>query len=317
VPKGEKKRADLEGPVDELFKLPLDQFTPARNALAAKLKKNGHPDEAAAVKALSKPPLSAWVVNQLFWHHRKAFDALMAAGEKFRQAQAAQLSGKASDLRGTLDARREALSTLATRGAALLSDAGHTAGPDTMRRVMTTLEALSSFGTHPDAPVPGRLTADVDAPGFEALAALVPQPGRGGRPGGEPRVLAFKQKPPKASRKKLSPEEAREQAAAERRAQDAAARAAVQEAEQTLRQARKAAEQAEAALKKAAATAKEADKAKAEIEARYEKLTAAADAARLEARRVAAGAEEAAQAVEDAERALEKAKQLIADAHLS
>ena len=312
-----KKGPDLDGPVDELFKLPLDQFTPARNALAAKLKKNGHPEESAAVKALLKPPLSAWVVNQLFWRHRKAFDALLAAGEKFRQAQAAQLSGKRSDLRGTLDARRETLSTLSTRGAALLNEAGHTPGPDTRRRVMTTLEALSSFGAHPDAPVPGRLTADVDAPGFEALAALVPQTGRSSSPGGQPRVLAFTQKPPRANRKKLSPDEARQQEAAERRAQQAAAKAAVHDAEKTLRQARKVADQAEAALKRAAAAAKDADKAKAELEARYEKLTAAADAARQEARRVAAEAEDAAQAVEDAERALENANRLVADAHLS
>jgi len=295
--------------LDDLFKLPLDEFTAARNALAAKLKKAGQADRAGEVKALSKPPLPAWAVNQLFWRHRKAFDTLLATGEAFRKAQAAQLAGKRSDLRGALESRREALSTLTRLAADLLREAGHTPGPDVMRRVTTTLEALASSGTHPDAPAAGRLTSDVEAPGFEALAALVPQVGRASTHTAEPRVLAFRNtKPSGAHKKKLSPEEARRQEAAEQRAQRAAAKAAVHEAEKALRDARKVAERAEAALKKAAANAKDADKAKAEIEARYEKLTAAADAARQNARRIASEAEDAAQAVEDAERALEKAK---------
>ena len=271
--------------------------------------------------------MSTWAVNQLFWRHRKAFDTLLATGEKFRQAQAAQLGGQASDLRGTLDARREALSALSRLAATLLRDAGHTPGPDTMRRVTTTLEALgtygATYGAHPDAPPAGRLTNDVDAPGFEALAALVPQVGDTAKGGGEkggaaPRILAFRQqsKSGPGRKKKLSPGEAEQQQEAERRARLAAARAAIHDADTALREARKAAERAEAALRKAAAVAKDAEKARAELDARVEKLTAAADAAKQDARRVAAEAEDAAQAVEDAERALEKAKRELA-AHLA
>jgi hypothetical protein len=56
--------------VDALFKLPLDEFTSARNALAAQLKKVGKQAEAIEVKALVKPSVSAWVVNQLYWQQR-------------------------------------------------------------------------------------------------------------------------------------------------------------------------------------------------------------------------------------------------------
>jgi len=59
---------------DELFRLPLSEFTAARNALAAKLKKDGDSEESDRIKALSKPPVSAWVANQLYWKHRGAFD---------------------------------------------------------------------------------------------------------------------------------------------------------------------------------------------------------------------------------------------------
>ena len=41
--------------VDGLFRLPLAEFTAARNALAARLKKAGRPSDADAVKALPKP----------------------------------------------------------------------------------------------------------------------------------------------------------------------------------------------------------------------------------------------------------------------
>lgn len=292
---------------DDLFKLPLDQFTAARNELAASLKKAGKAGESDQVRTLIKPSMSAWAVNQLFWHHRKPFEQLIATGERFRKAQEAQFKGKAADLRGTLEARREALQTLSRLAATVLRDSDHPATPDMMRRITTTLEALASYAGVPEAPAAGRLTADVDPPGFEALAALVPQIGRASSKTGATRLLTFQPKKPATAHKKLSPDAKRKQQEEEQRAQRAAARVALQEAEKTLTEARRDAERAEAALKKAAASAREADKAKAEIEARYEKLAAAAEAARLEARRVAAEAEDAAQAVEDAERAVKKA----------
>src|SRR5262249_27956751 len=68
----------LEDELDALFKVPLTEFTVARNALAARLKKAGNRDESDRVKALSKPTLSAWAVNQLYWTHGDAFKELIA-----------------------------------------------------------------------------------------------------------------------------------------------------------------------------------------------------------------------------------------------
>ena len=298
--------------IDELFRLPPGEFTAARNALVARLKKSGHDEEAARVRMLPKPPASAWAVNQVYWRHRKPFDQLLAAGEKFRKAQAAQLAGKAADLRAPLDSRRQALSELSKIAAGVLRDAGYTATPDTLRRINTTLEALATYGSHPEAPPAGRLTSDIDPPGFEALTALVPRGSRAGLKGTEPtRVIPFQRRPPapRAGRKKkLDPKEEARLETEARKARQAAARAAVQEAERTLRDARTAAADAEAALKKAAARAKETERVKTGLEKRFAKLSADADAARLDARRVASQAEDAAQAVEDAERALDKAR---------
>lgn len=316
--KAKGEAAHGERDIDALFHLPLAEFTAARNALAARLKKAGQTEEADRIKTLPKPSIAAWVVNQLHFNHRAAFDRLIAAGEKFRTAQAAHLSGKPADIRAPLEARRAALAELSGHAAATLRQAGSSATPEMMRRVTTTLEALSTYAGLPDTPRAGRLTDDVDPPGFETLAALVPRLGKSGHAAGPTRVIPFQARTrtraaakSKAKPSAKSSEEDRRREAEEHKAQLAAAKAAVQQAERDLREARKDAQRAEEALKKAAARAKDAEAAKKKAEEELEKAAADADAARKHARSVAAGAEEAAQAVEDAERALDVAQRAL------
>jgi len=297
--------------IDALFRLPVDEFTAARNALAATLKKAGQADAAARVKALARPPVSAWAVNQLYWRHRKAFDALLAAGDRLRRVQATSLraAGPRGDgLREAMEARREALAELTTHVGALLEAAGHAASPDTTRRIATTLDALATWGGGTDGPQPGRLTDDVEAPGFEALTSLVK--GRGGRArgAGPSRVIPFAQREAQRAARPRDPAAEKRRRDAERAAQRAARAAAVRAAERALGEARKTAARAEAALKQAAARAKTAERKKEALSGQMEKVAAEADRARQQARRVAAAAEEAAQAVADAERALEEAR---------
>src|SRR5262245_46377336 len=120
--------------VDELFKLPLGEFTAARNALAAQLKKAGRQAEADEVKALPKPSASAWVVNQLYWRFRPDFDRLLDAGERLRNAQAAQLTRGAADVREPVNARRDAIAALLRAAERVLTDGGHGATRDTDRK---------------------------------------------------------------------------------------------------------------------------------------------------------------------------------------
>src|SRR2546423_3704713 len=131
----------LDDDIDALFKLPLTEFVGASKALVARLKQNGFASEAEGVKALAKPSISAWTVNQLYWQHREAFDELIATGQRFHKAQA---TGKMVNMREALDARREALSHLSELSTEALRDAGHNPSLDTLRRISTTLEALSA-----------------------------------------------------------------------------------------------------------------------------------------------------------------------------
>ena len=164
----------MEDEVDALFKLPLGEFTPARNALAARLKKAGQQAMADAAKAVPKPSVAAWVVNQLYWRHRGSFDRLIEAGDRFRQVQSAQQTRNSAGVREHLEARREAQAALVRIAAEILRDGGYSGTRDMLRRVTSTLDALSTYGSLPDAPRAGRLTAELEPPGFEMVAVLLP-----------------------------------------------------------------------------------------------------------------------------------------------
>jgi DNA repair exonuclease SbcCD ATPase subunit len=263
---------NLQDDVDELFKLPLTEFTDARNSLAKRLKQSGRANDANVVKTLAKPSVSAWTVNQLYWHHRDAFEELLAAGQRFRKAQR---GGKVADMRGALDARRQALSQLSDLASSLLNNPT----PDMIRRVSTTLEAMSALASFSDGPTPGRLSQDVDPPGFESLASFVPTA-----------------RPAKRTEEKET-----------RQVRIAAAKVSLQAARKALADARARVQSLESSQKKAHAEAKEAEKRRREAEERFKKASAAADAATERSQSLTAEAQEATQAVEDAKRAVESA----------
>lgn len=306
-----KNGGKLKDEVDDLFKLPLAEFTDARNALAKRLKQSGRADDANLVKTLTKPSVSAWTVNQLYWNHRVAFDRLLAAGQRFHKAQASGLAGKVADLRGSLDARREALLRLSELAESLLSDAGHSPSPDTIRRVTTTLEAVSAHASASDGPTLGRLSQDVDPPGFELLASFVSDagaakvtPARASQKAPVPATSS----PKKAARDTHQVDEKREaeEKRKERQVRIAAAKLSVQAAKRSLVAARARDQSLDAAQKKANAEAKEAEKRKREAEDRLKHASAAYEQAAERARSVAEEAAAAADAVENARRTVEK-----------
>ena len=300
------RASNLEDDLDALFRLPLAEFTGARNALAARLKKSGRGDEAAVVKALAKPPVSAWAVNQLYWNYHEAFNQLIESGERFHKAQK---SGKMADMRTALDARREALADLSDLATSLLRDAGHNPSLDTIRRVTSTLEAMSVYASRSDAPRPGRLTEDVDPPGFESFGSFVPAAGVAKTTKEPPRSTSSQKSSsvPTNTRGKAAPGQDLRQRGEARKAKIAAARASLQDAKRSLTQARSHAESLEAAQKKADAEAKKAEKQLRQAEQSLEKAKAASEDAARRARNLAVEAEEAASEVEDAELTVEKA----------
>ncbi len=305
-------KLSLEDDVDALFKLPLAEFTGARNSLATRLKQSGRGNDANLVKGLTKPSVTAWAVNQLYWKHREAFDKLVAAGERVRQSQASGLAGKKADMRGPLDARREALSHLSELTTELLRDAGHNPSPDSLNRIITTLEAVSAYASLSDGPRPGRLTRDVDPPGFDSLISLM----SGGsttkankettritssQKSGVAATHTRRQEPPSSDAQKVR------QLEETRRARIAAAKISVQNAKRSLIEARSTVQRLEAKQKKAAAEAKQAEKQLREVEQHFKKASAVSKDATQRAQSIAAEAKEAAKVLEDVKRTVEEA----------
>jgi hypothetical protein len=299
------ERDDLDDEVDALFRIPLAEFTGARNALAAQLKKSARGDQAVVVKALVKPSISAWAVNQLYWNHRDAFDRLITSGEHFHKAQT---SGKVADMRGALETRREALTHLSDLATSLLRDAGHNPSPDTIHRITTTLEAISVYASRSDAPRPGRLTHDVDPPGFELFASFVPNAGITPARKEPVRFTPLQKSSGVANtRRKVATDDDVRRVEETRKTKIGAAKVSLQDAKRSLTEARARAQSLEAAKKKADAEAKKAEKHRRDAEANLEKAKTASEAAARLARSVALEVEEAARSVGDAERRVDQA----------
>src|SRR5438874_674132 len=132
-----KRATNLDAEIDALFRLPLAEFTSARNALAARLKKLSRAIDAERVKSLTKPPAPAWAVNQLYWQNPKAIDQLIDVTERVRKVQTGRI--KNADVRDLLSEKKRMMAGLIEKASAILSAAGHAASPDAMRRISATL----------------------------------------------------------------------------------------------------------------------------------------------------------------------------------
>jgi hypothetical protein len=298
----------LDDDIDALFKLPLTEFVGARKALAARLKQNGFVSEAEGVKALAKPSISAWTVNQLYWRHREAFEELIATSQRFRRAQT---SGKMVNMREALEARREALSRLSDLATEALRNAGHNPSLDTLRRIATSLEALSVATSLSDRATPGRLTEDIDPPGFDSLGSFAPSAGITKRAAEPPSVSPSKKAVTASSKSRQAAAEASRRE--ERQARMSAARALLQQARKSFTAARAAARSLEGAQKKAEATVKEAAQQKREAEDRFKKASAASADATLRAQSIAVELTKATKSLDDAKHMVESATKELED----
>jgi hypothetical protein len=153
----------LDARIDDLYKLPQDEFVSARTALAKSL--TG--DEAKRVKALTKPTIVPWSVNQVYWHARDVYARLQKAGEKLRDAQLTALNGRESDVRGATIAHRQAVADAVKAASRLAAATG--ANPDS-EGLARTFEALSLQKATSEPH--GRFTKPLQPQGFEALAGV-------------------------------------------------------------------------------------------------------------------------------------------------
>ncbi len=109
---------DLLAIADELYALPLGEFTPARDVRVKALRGT---DLAAPVKALRKPSLAAWVVNLLVRRETGQVDQVLEVGAALREAQA-EMSGE--ELRALTRQRRQLTAAVTQQARSLARDEG-------------------------------------------------------------------------------------------------------------------------------------------------------------------------------------------------
>jgi hypothetical protein len=252
---------DVEAELDRLYALPLEEFTQARNDLARRLTKAGQADAAAEVKKLPKPSIPVWTANQLARREPGELRALLRSAEELRKAQERALSGKGvDDLQKRLDEQRRAVRALAKLGRDILADEGRSVSDAIVERIAKTLDAAALDEGTRFLLRAGRLTEELEPPGFEVLAGMAATPakrrgaGAKRKPTGD--VAAARRRVQEAQSE--SRERAREAAQAEREADRTESAAA--KARSAARAARERADEAERALEEAQAALRDAQR---------------------------------------------------------
>jgi hypothetical protein len=158
-----------------LFRERPERFIAARDDLVRRLRDEDRATEAQAIKALRKPTVVTWALNQLVSTDPDGVAALLDAGAEVRAVQQAALSSAkdaGTRLKAVTTARRGAVHRLVETARGLLDDAA-TSSPahiDAIRRALETASTDPDVGEQLRHGILER--APKDAAGFGDLAGL-------------------------------------------------------------------------------------------------------------------------------------------------
>jgi hypothetical protein len=171
----------VEQAAEELYALPPAEFTRARDERAKALRKDGERDEADAVKALRKPTVAAWALNQLARRQTKGLERMLAAGDELRAAQEELLAGgDRKAFQSAAAKEREQVAKLAGEAAKLAAEAGERATPALQEKIAETLHAAALDPETAEEVRAGRLVREREAiGGFGGMTATAPARGGG------------------------------------------------------------------------------------------------------------------------------------------
>ena len=144
----------------DLYRLPPEDFTAARDAAAKQAKAAGDKEAAAALKALRKPSVPAHLVNLLATDEAELLEQLLALGPALAQAQA---QGQGDALRELGAQRRELVQAVAARAVEL---AGRDVSAAVREEVASTLETALADAASAEAVRSGRLVRALSYAGF-------------------------------------------------------------------------------------------------------------------------------------------------------
>ena len=156
----------IEAAAEELYGLPLDEFTAARNERVKQARADGDSGAAVAIGKLAKPNRVAWLANQLVREDADGIRALLQLGESMRQATA---SLAAEQLRQASRQQHQIINALVQQARRLASAAGQAMSDDTARGLGDTLHAALADEQAARQLSQGGLTSGLASSGFPGI----------------------------------------------------------------------------------------------------------------------------------------------------
>ncbi|MBG6217113.1 hypothetical protein IWX75_001567 [Arthrobacter sp. CAN_A6] len=286
----------------ELYALPLDQFTGARNDRAREATGTGDKDLAALLKKLPKASTAAWLVNLLVTHRRGEVEQVLELGGSLREAQE---GSDRAQLHALGQQRQRLLAAVARQGLDVAGELGYDVGPAALEGVESTLRAAMTDPAAAAAVLTARLVRPLEVSGWEPVSLDGAVGGPFDAPGDSPARSEGGQGRKPGTGRSTSPEQLRllEQA-----------RVDLSRAETEAERADDAARQAESRADRVGA---KRDGLKASIEDLQERLAALCrelDGLAGETREAELRRRESAERAEEAHAAVEAARAKVADA---
>jgi hypothetical protein len=133
----DKPVPEVADPAD-LYSLPLDQFTAARDTLARWLRSQDRGDEAETVGKLRKPSVAAWALNRASRSNPDLVQRLRESHRLLREANSVE------EMQSASETRRHAVSSLLEAAVGELRADGRPESPQTRDRINSTLLALAT-----------------------------------------------------------------------------------------------------------------------------------------------------------------------------
>jgi hypothetical protein len=154
---------DAESVSDELYGLPLDQFTSTRTVRERQASSAGDKELAAQIHRFVKPTLVAWLSNQLVRECAGEIRPLLELGAGLREATA---TSSGEQLRELSRQQRQLVHALVQQARRLASAAGRTVSSQTARGLEATLRAALADPDAAEALAAGRLTEEMQNSGL-------------------------------------------------------------------------------------------------------------------------------------------------------
>jgi hypothetical protein len=167
---------DLDSVAEELYGLPLEDFTATRNERTKQARATGDRQLATQIQSLRKPTQAAWLLNQLVRTHAEETQLLLDLGRELRDVLA---DVEGDELRELTRQRYQLVSALVQQARALGQARGSRVSDDVAQAVRTTLEATLADEWSSDALAAGRLTEPLEiSSGFSVGSSASERPPR-------------------------------------------------------------------------------------------------------------------------------------------